>query len=172
MLFGLMDYTPVGFENATRDQFVARNQRPMVLGTRAHHLAMYAIYDAPIQMVADHPTAYENDPSFDFIRSIPAAWDETRFLAGAPGEWIALARRRGNDWYLGAMTGWTPRDVEIPLSFLSAAHYTAKTYADAADADRFPKKVTIDSRPLARGATLKIHLAPGGGFAAQLTPSR
>ncbi|HEY3441567.1 MAG TPA: glycoside hydrolase family 97 protein [Paludibaculum sp.] len=172
MLTGLMDYTPGGFENATREQFVPRNMRPMVLGTRAHQLAMYAIYDAPIQMVADHPTAYEGDPSFEFIRTIPPAWDETRFLAGVPGEWIALARRRGEDWYLGAMTGWTPRDVEIPLSFLTAARYNARTYADAADSDRFPKNVVIENRPLARGATLELHLAPGGGFAARLTPVR
>ncbi len=172
MITGPMDYTPGGFNNVTRDQFVSRDVRPMVMGTRAHHLAMYAVYEAPFQMVADHPTAYEGDPSFEFIRGVPASWNETRFLAGAPGEWIAVARRHGDDWYIGTMNGWSSRDVEIPLSFLTRPVYNARIYRDADDSDQSPKKDVIENRPLERGGVIKVHLAAGGGFAARLTPAR
>ena len=172
MLAGPMDYTPGGFDNVTKDEFVPRSQRPMVMGTRAHHLAMYAVYEAPIQTVADHPTAYEGDPSFEFIRQVPTTWDETRFVGGVPGEWIALARRRGENWYLGGMTGWQPREVELPLSFLAEGRFSAQTYSDAVDADRFPKKILIENKLVDRRTTLKVRMAPGGGFAARLTPAR
>ncbi len=168
MLAGPMDYTPGGFNNVTRDEFEPRNVRPMVMGTRAHHLAMYAVYLAPFQMVSDHPTAYEGDPAFEFIRGVPASWDETRFIAGGPGEWVAVARRRGFDWYIGAMTGWVARDIEIPLSFLKGSG-NAKVYKDAADADRNPKNIVIENRPVTPGDVIKAHLAPGGGLAIHIT---
>ena len=160
-----MDYTPGGFENATEAGFQPRGVRPMVQGTRAHHLAMYVVFEAPFQMVSDHPGAYENQPAFEFIKAAPAAWDETRVLNGAPGEFITMARRRGNDWFLGAMTNWTPRTLELPLSFLGEGRYTAEIYADAADAATSPKNVAIEKKSVDRNSTLKAVLAPGGGYA-------
>ena len=171
-LVGPMDYTPGGFENVTPGEFVARGLRPMVIGTRAHQLAMYAIYQAPIQMVSDHPQAYEGDPSFEFIKRAPAAWDETRYIGGTPGEWIAVARRSGQDWYLGSMTGSTARDVEIPLSFLGGGQFSAQLIRDAEDADQFPKKFVIENRQIDRRTTLKVRMASGGGFAARFTPAK
>lgn len=170
MLVGLMDYTPGGFDNVTKAEFEPRMRSPMVMGTRAHHLAMYAVYEAPIQMVSDRPAAYLDQPSFEFIKSVPATWDETRVLNGVPGEYITIARRRGNEWFLGSMTNWTPRQLDIPLTFLGDGRYRAEIYADAPDADRLPKNVSIQKRPVSRATNLKAQLAPGGGYAVRLIP--
>ena len=172
MLAGPMDYTPGGFRNVTKEEFEPRMEQPVVMGTRAHHLAMYAVYAAPIQMVADHPAAYDDQPEFEFIRNVPATWDETKFLNGVPGEYVTIARRRGNDWYLGSMTNWTPRRLELPLGFLGEGKYTAEMYADAPDAGRFPKKVVIETKSVDRNTILTLNLAMGGGCAARFRPVR
>jgi alpha-glucosidase len=172
MLAGPMDYTPGGFNNVSREEFVARSNAPMVMGTRAHHLAMYAVYEAPIQMVSDHPSAYEGQPSFEFIKSVPSSWDETKVLNGAPGEFVTIARRRGSEWYLGSMTNWTGRQFDLPLAFLGAGRYTAEIYADAPDAGRSPKHVTITRQTVDRTARLKAVLAPGGGYAVRFVPAK
>ena len=172
MLAGRMDYTPGGFDNVTRTEFEPRMQNPMVMGTRAHHLAMYVVYESPFQMVSDHPSAYEGQPAFEFIKSVPATWDETRVLNGEPGEYVTIARRRGNEWFLGSMTNWTVRQLDIPLTFLGSGRYTAQIYADAKDADRFPKNVIIEKKSVDRATHLKARLAPAGGFAARFRPAR
>jgi alpha-glucosidase len=170
MLAGPMDYTPGGFDNVTREEFVPRMQDPMVMGTRAHQLAMYVIFEAPFQMISDHPSAYEGQPTFDFIRSVPATWDETRALHGVPGEYITIARRSGEDWFLGSMSNWTSRTLDVSLDFLGAGRYDATVYADASDADRFPKKVVIDHRKVDAATVLEMSLAAGGGYAVRLSP--
>jgi len=91
MLTGPMDYTPGGFDNVTKDEFEPRQEHPMVMGTRAHQLAMYAVYEAPFQMVSDHPAAYKDQPAFEFIKRVPATWDETKVLNGDPGEYVTVA---------------------------------------------------------------------------------
>ncbi len=170
MLAGPMDYTPGGFENATNDGFVARNERPMVMGTRAHQLAMYVVYLAPFQMVSDDPLAYRDQPSFRFIQDVPATWDETRVLNGKPGEFITVARRRGTEWFLGSMTNWTPRETETALSFLAGGQYRAEIYADADDAGRMPKNVSIRNQVVDASTKLTMRLAPGGGLAVRFVP--
>jgi alpha-glucosidase len=172
MLAGMMDYTPGGFENVTRDEFVGRNARPMVMGTRAHQLAMYAIYEAPFQMVSDYPHAYQDQPAFEFIKAAPSTWDETRGINGLPGEYVTIARRRGNTWFLGGMTNWSPRHLEIPLTFLGSGRYTAEIYADASDADKYPKNVSIRKQTVDRTTVLKGDLAPGGGLAVRFVPAQ
>lgn len=170
MLVGQMDYTPGAFENSTREDFVPRMLNPMVMGTRAHQLAMYAVYEAAIQMVADHPGAYRDQPAFGFIRAAPATWDETKVLNGRPGEFITVARRKGNEWFLGSMTNWSARKLDVPLSFLGAGQYRAEIYADAPDADRSPKNVSIQRKTMDRTARLPIEMAPGGGCAVRFVP--
>jgi alpha-glucosidase len=171
MLSGPMDYTPGGFGNATQEDFVARNLRPMVLGTRAQQLALYVVYFAPIQMVADAPQAYDGQPEFQFIKDVPATWDETRGLQGRPGESITVARRSGRDWFLGSITNWSPRDVDVPLTFLGPGKFTAEIYEDATDAEQNPQHVTIEKKPVRQADTLKLHLAPGGGCAIRFVPA-
>jgi alpha-glucosidase len=172
MLPGLMDYTPGAFRNVTKAEFEPKNSNTTVMGTRAHQLAMYVVYDSPIQMVSDHPGAYEGQPAFQFIKDAPATWDETRVLNGDPGEYITRARRRGDQWFLGSMTNWTPRSLEVPLTFLGSGRYTAEIYADAPDADRVATNVAIQKQPVDRTTRLKMQLAPGGGYAVRFVPAK
>ena len=176
MLAGPMDYTAGAFNNVTENAFVARSTSPMVMGSRAHQLALYVVYQTPFQMVSDSPQAYKAkngggfDPAFEFIKDVPAAWDETRALSGTPGEYSTISRRSGKDWYLGSINGWEERDVDVPLSFLGAGEYTAEIYADADDADREPTHTAITKKTVRGGETLKLHLAKGGGCAARFWP--
>ncbi|HTX22034.1 MAG TPA: glycoside hydrolase family 97 protein [Candidatus Aquilonibacter sp.] len=165
MLAGPMDYTPGGFDNVTEDEFEPRMNQPMVMGTRAQQLAMYVVYDAPFQMVSDWPGNYEGQPAFQFIEDVPTTWDETKELNGVPGEYITMARRNGNDWYLGSMTDWTPRTLEVPLNFLGSGKFTAEIYADAKDAGQFPKHASIEKQTVQATGKLELQLAPGGGCA-------
>jgi alpha-glucosidase len=172
MLAGPMDYTPGGFRNVTRADFEPRGTLPMVMGTRAHHLAMYAVYFAPFQMVSDCPQAYDNDPSFNFIKDCPASWDETRVLAGDVVHDIAIARRHGDDWFLGVMNAGPARELDIPCNFLSSGPYTTDLYSDAPDSDRAPTHIHIESRTLTSADKLTIPLSPDGGFAAHFHLSK
>jgi alpha-glucosidase len=170
MLNGPMDYTPGGFDNATEANFIPRDDRPMVQGTRAQQLALYVIDFSPIQMVSDAPQAYAAQPSFQFIRDVPAAWDQTLALQGFPSKTVTIARRAGRDWFVGSITNWTPRTVTLPLNFLGAGQYTAQIYADAQDAAQHPTHVSIETKTVTNTGTLTLHLAPGGGAAIRLVP--
>jgi alpha-glucosidase len=171
MLAGPMDFTPGGFNNVTYDQFESRQTAPMVMGTRAHHLAMYVVYESPAQMVSDHPGAYRDQPSFSFLKAVPATWDETRVVNGRVGDYVTIARRRGKEWFAGSMTDWTGRDLEISLSFLGGGEYVADIYADAPEAGTDPKRVAIErDKAVNRSTTLKARLAPGGGYAVYIRP--
>ncbi len=170
MLAGPMDYTPGSFHNVTRDDFVPRMESPMTMGTRAHQLAMYAVYQAAIQMVADWPKAYEGQPAFEFIRNAPATWDETRVLNGRPGEFVTIARRHGKEWFLGSLTNWDARQLDLPLDFLGAGDYTATIYSDAPDADKHPENVRVEAKVVSRTSHLGAKLAPGGGYAVRFVP--
>jgi alpha-glucosidase len=170
MLGGLMDYTPGGFSNVTEDEFVARGKRPLVMGTRAQQLAMYAVYEAPIQMVSDSPKSYSDQPSFEFIQHAPATWDDTRVLSGEPGEYIVMARRSGKEWFVGSLTNRSGREIDVPLNFLGPGKYQAQIYADAPDADRYPKNVAITRRAVDQTMHLKAKLASGGGYAVRIIP--
>jgi len=172
MLVGRMDYTPGGFGNVTKVDFVPRDPHPVVMGTHAHHLAMQVVFESPFQMVSDHPTAYEGQPAFQFIKDVPSTWDETRVLNGEPGEYITMARRLGDTWFLGSMTNWSPRSFDIPLSFLGNGRHTAEIYAAASDADRFPKNVTIQKQPVDRSTILKAQVATGGGHVVRIAPAK
>ena len=170
MLLGPMDYTPGGFRNVAPEQFQASFLGPQVMGTRAHQLAMFVVYESPLQMVADSPDVYADGkgglaPGADFLSRVPASWDETRVLAGGIGEYIVVARRSGRDWYLGAMTNEQPRTLEVPLDFLPAADYQVTLWHDgdaATDVRREDRRIDAQHR------TLTLKLSPSGGAAAHL----
>ncbi|MEO5592161.1 MAG: glycoside hydrolase family 97 protein [Chitinophagaceae bacterium] len=170
MLTGPMDFTPGGFNNVTREDFIPRSNAPMVMGTRAHHTALYVIYQMQFGMVSDYPAAYEGQAEFDFIKKCPATWDEVKVLNGVPGEYITIARRSGNDWYLGSITNWEARKLSIPLSFLKAGKYTAEIYADAPDAAIHPKLTIISKQVIDNKTILQANLATGGGYCVRLVP--
>jgi alpha-glucosidase len=165
MLAGPMDYTPGCFNNATKEQFQAREVNPMCQGTRAHQLAMYVVFESPLSMVSDYPEIFDHKPEMEFIEKVPTVWDETKVVNGDPSKFVTIARRQGADWFLGAMTNWDARDMEIPLNFLGQGEFEAQIFADGADADKIPTNVTISKKLLKAGDTITIHLAPGGGAA-------
>lgn len=169
MLAGPMDYTPGAFHNVTPEAFVARQRAPMAIGTRCHQLAMYVIYESPLQMVSDYPGAYRGQVGAEFLRIVPTTWDETRFLSGAIGEYIALARRHGTDWFVGAMTD-ASRTLTLPLHFLGDGVYNATVYTDEAHAAMRPTEATTTRMGLTAADTLTLRLAPGGGTAVHFTP--
>jgi alpha-glucosidase len=172
MLAGPMDYTPGGFRNVTRDAFRPQDRLPLVMTTRAHQLAMYVVYDSPLQMVSDHPGAYRGEPGADFLRAVPASWDETRVIEGRIGEFILVARRRGREWYVGGMTNEAARTLRLPLDFLGRGAHRLTEYADGAGAAADPKQVTVSARRVRAGGTLTVRLAPSGGYAARFVPSK
>jgi alpha-glucosidase len=169
MLAGPLDYTPGGFRNVTPAEFEPRDKAPLVMTTRAHGLAMYVVYDSPLQMVADYPGAYRGQPGAEFLKEVPASWDETRVLAGEIGKYVVVARRRGDSWFVGAMNNEEPRTLRVPLNFLSR-RYSLKAYADGEGAAADPKRLSVTNVNVKAGDTLTLKLAPGGGYAARLSP--
>ena len=175
MMAGPVDYTPGGMLNATKADFKPVFNRPMTQGTRCHQLAMYVVYESPLQMLADSPSNYRREPeSLAFISQVPVEWDEMRVLDAKIGEYIVVARRRGTQWWVGAMTSWTARDLEIDLSFLASSPYkifpgpwTAEIHRDGANADRAAVDYVREVRQVGPGDKLKIQMAPGGGWAAR-----
>ena len=167
MLPGPMDYTPGAMVNANKDAFFGNNGNPMSQGTRAHQMAMYVLYEAPLQMLADSPTRYEKEqPSTDFISQIPTTFDETVAIDGQMGEYLVLARRKGTTWYVGAMTNWTARDITLPLHFLSPGAHEALMVTDGVNAQKNATDHVIKTQTVKSGDRLQLHLAPGGGMAA------
>jgi len=166
MLAGPMDYTPGGFRNATPATFEVRAEMPLVQNTRGQTLAMYVVYDSPLQMVSDDPSAYRGEAGFDFIKRVPTAWDETRFIQGEPGEDIVLARRQGKTWYLGAMTADRARTEKVSLGFLPPGRWTATAWQDGEGA----RQVQRTQRTVTRNDVLSLSLAAAGGAAVMLEP--
>jgi alpha-glucosidase len=124
----------------------------------------------PLAMVADYPEAYQNQPGLEFISKVPTVWDETKVLSGEVANYIVMARRNGDTWYLGAMTNWDPRNLKVPLSFLGSGEFEAQVFADGADADKVATSLSVTKTRVNAGDTFNAHLAPGGGVAVILTP--
>jgi alpha-glucosidase len=171
MLAGPMDFTPGALRNAQPKQFRVVFERPMSQGTRAHQLAMYVVYESPLQMLSDSPTEYEREPDvMTFLSAVPTVWDETRALAGVAGEYVAVARRRGAEWYVGAMANDSAHTLAVDLSFLGDGAYEMDAWQDGPNADREGEDYAHVRRAVARGDRLTLPLAPGGGFAARIRP--
>ncbi|GAA3703605.1 glycoside hydrolase family 97 protein [Sphingomonas cynarae] len=167
MLAGPIDYTPGGYRNHTPETFAIAATGPQTQTTRAAELAKYVVYESPLQSVADTPDAYRGQPGLDFLAAVPATWDETRFLTGSIGESIAIARRRGDRWYIGAMTD-TARRMTIPLSFLKPGRHGVRLWGDGAA----PTDVAASSSTVQADDTLTLDLAAAGGAAAIIAPLR
>jgi alpha-glucosidase len=171
MFLGPMDFTPGAMLNATKTTFAQVYDRPMAMGTRCHQLAMYVVYESPLQMLADSPSNYMREPeAMEFLGPVPSVWDETRVLDAKIAEYVVVVRRNGRDWYIGAMTNWTPRDLEIDLSFLPAGTLRMEAYQDGVNAGRMAGDYKLVKSQVNRNARMKIHLAEGGGWAARIHP--
>jgi alpha-glucosidase len=164
MLAGPMDYTPGAMRNGTPASFQVRAVMPQTQSSRGQGLAMYVVYDSPLQMVSDDPDAYRGAAGFDFIRRVQSAWDETRFLSGEPGRDIVLARRQGTTWYIGAMradaAGGDARHTEkLSLRFLPPGRYRATVWEDGDS----PTDIRRSERMVTPADGLALQLAAAGG---------
>ena len=170
---GPMDYTPGAMTNVNTAKHRADNDNPMSEGTRAHQLAMYVVYDAPLQMLADSPTRYRANPEcIQIISLVPTVFDESMTLDGKVGEYIVTARRKGDTWYVGAMTNRTPRSVQIPLSFLGDDNYTMTYVADGINTDIDASDHKHASVSVNASTTVTADMAPAGGWMAIISPQR
>jgi alpha-glucosidase len=169
MFLGPMDYTPGAMRNATKETFRPIHTQPMAMGTRCHQLAMYVVYESPLQMLSDTPSNYLREPeTMEFLAPVPTEWDETKVLAGRIAEYVVVARRNGKDWYIGAMSNWTSRTVDIDLSFLPDGNFTMDAYRDGINADRNASDYRKTTASVNRTTKLKLQLASGGGWAARI----
>jgi alpha-glucosidase len=170
MVAGPMDFTPGAMRNAAQRDFKPIFHRPLSQGTRAHQLAMYVVYESPLQMLADSPSNYLREPeAMEFLGPVPAVWDETLPLDGRVGEYVLVARKAANgDWYIGAMTNWTARDLTLDLAFLESGSYRLDAWQDGPNAASFAEDCKKTSLNVRKGDKLTLKLAPGGGWAARL----
>jgi alpha-glucosidase len=173
MVAGPMDYTPGAMVNMDSVNFSAKFTRPQSLGTRAHQVAMYVIYESPLQMLSDSPSNYmKEQETTDFIKNIPVVWDDIVCLDGKVGDFALIARRSGEEWFVGAMTDWKSRTMDIDFSFLPAGNYKIEIFRDGVNADRYAGDYKIANETIKSGARLRIHMAPGGGWAARVSPAK
>jgi len=168
MLAGQMDYTPGAFLNVTKAQY--KNQTPAVVwNTRAAELSKFVIYESPLTVVCDHPDNILNQSGADFLKLVPTTWDDIHFIDGYPGDYVAIAKRSGTDWYIGAMNNSQQKEIVIKLDFISEGDHSIKIWADAKDANKEPKNLKITSGHVKSGDVLKIKLANNGGWVARIT---
>ena len=167
MVAGPMDYTPGAMVNANEKNFKKIFTQPMSMGTRCHQLAMYVVYESPLQMLCDNPSNYLKEPEcMEFLSEVPTVWDTTIVLSAKIGNHIALARKHDDKWFLGAMTNWDPRDLEIDLSFLGEGEYKIEIWQDGLNAKRYAADFKKKIKAISAKSKLNISLAPGGGWVA------
>jgi len=171
MVAGPMDYTPGAMLNTNKEEFYINFKSPMSRGTRAHQTSMYVIYDSPLQMLCDNPSNYKKEPVYTkYISRFPTVWDKTIALEGKIGEYVVIARKNGNNWYIGGMTNWDKRSFSIPLTFLDGKKYKVEILKDGINADKHAADYQLISKEVNAGESLEIGMAAGGGYTAILTP--
>ncbi|QKG58089.1 glycoside hydrolase family 97 protein [Hymenobacter sp. BRD128] len=163
LLAGPTDYHLGGFRAVPPTQFRPQYTRPLMVGTRAHMLAMYVVLESYLTMVCDYPTAYEGQPGFDFIRALPTVWDETRVPLAEVAQYVCIARRKGTDWFVGALNNSQPRTLSLKLDFLPPGEYQASFWADAPDVATQPNHLLQKTLTVTRQTALPLDLASGGG---------
>ncbi len=170
MLAGPMDYTQGAMRNASKGNYFPVNSEPMSQGTRCRQLAEYVVFEAPVTMLCDSPSNYMREQEcLDFIAGVPEVWDETVALDGKISEYVVIARRSADVWYVGGMTDWTARSLDIDLSFLGDGRYEIELYRDGANASRAARDYKLEILPVPDSRKLTVPMAPGGGFAAKIT---
>jgi len=171
MLAGPMDYHQGSFRGEPVDQFKPRNTAPIVMGTPTFMLATYVVFENHLPMVADYPSAYRGNPATPVLAEIPASWDETKFLAGEVAEYIVMARRHGDAWYIGAMNAGPARTVNVPLNFLGEKSYRAEICTDD-PAWQTNHSVVTRSQSVTANQSLPLKLESAGGYVARLSPGK
>lgn len=166
---GPADFTPGGMNNMQPDNYRASRPNSGAMGTRAFQMALYVVLESGVQMLADNPTRYyQNDDCTRYIASVPTTWDETRCLEARAGEYLVVAKRKGKKWFIGAITNGTPRDLTLPLNFLSGGQHKMTAYKDGVNADYQAMHYNKVEQNVTASTSLNIHLAKNGGWAAAI----
>jgi alpha-glucosidase len=173
MIAGPMDYTPGAMVNMDRANFTPQFSRPESQGTRVHQMALYVAYESPLQMLADNPTNYMKEQECtDFIVKVPVVWDDIKVLKGKVGDYLLLARRSGKEWFVGGLTDWSARDMELDLSFLGQGEFVMDIFQDGINAERYAGDFKHLKLEVRTDLKMQIHLAPGGGWVARISPKQ
>lgn len=170
MFAGPMDYTPGAMHNENEKTFTINWSSPMSMGTRCHEMAKYVIFESPLQMLCDNPTNYLKEPEcLSFIAKVPVTWDETRCINASISHYVTVARKHGNDWYIGSMTNFTSRSFDVPLTFLDEGQYEVTIFKDGVNAARRAEDYASETFYVTNKSILNLKLASGGGFACRIT---
>jgi alpha-glucosidase len=169
MLAGPLDYHCGSFHNVPRQKFAPRNIAPVTMGTRAHELARYVVYENYLPMTVDYPNAYRNQPGFEFLVQVPTTWDETKVLNGRIGSYLTVARRHETRWYIGSMAGNDEQTLTIPLNFIGPGNYMAEIWSDDLTVLDDATKVLRHKREVNAADRLEAKLAPAGGQVIRLS---
>ena len=173
MLSGPLDYEPGLLDNASKEQFRPIGQKVMSQGTRCHQLAMFVVFDSPMQIFSGNPSQAWLEPGFmQLLGSLPTTWDETKVLEAKVSDYIITARKKNNDWYIAGMTDWTAREFILNLNFLDQGKYKAELCADGINAKTYPSDYTITNFEVHKDQPLKIKMAEGGGFLLKLSKEK
>jgi alpha-glucosidase len=173
MVAGPMDYTPGAMVNMERENFTPHFTRPSSQGTRVHQMALYVVFESPLQMLSDSPSNYMREQECtDFLVGIPTVWDDLKVLEARIGDYLLLARRSGNDWFIGALTDWTSRKLNLDISFLPAGEYVMEIFRDGVNAASYAQDYKHLKTSVRSGDKINIELAPGGGWVAKISPKK
>jgi alpha-glucosidase len=169
MFAGTMDYIPATMRNSTKDNFRPIADYPMGQGTRAHAMALWVVLNSPLTMLPDSPSDYYREKECaEFLKKLPVVWDETLLLKGKISEYTVMARRSGNEWYIGAITNWDKRTLQLETDFLAAGKYSLEAIEDGINANVRAEDYRKTILTFQGGDTLKLSLAPGGGWIARI----
>lgn len=170
MTAGPMDYLPATLNNAQREQFYHGGNRPVGLGTRSHSIALSVVFESAITMIPDSPADYIKEPECTkFLSSIPVVWDETKVIDAKVGEYVVIARRSGEDWFLAAITNWDARDIDVKLDFLSDGTYNAEYLEDGANSATRAIDYKKCNKKVDATSDIKMKLTTGGGWVGKIS---
>ena len=174
MTAGPLDYTSGAMDNYPVGEYAGTGDNPGSVGTRAHQMALMALYEAPLQMLCDSPTKYEkNAECLAFMAKVPTVWEDVRGLGGTPETFAAIARKaKGGVWYAAGITNSEARDFELDTSFLGKGVWTAEVFRDAPDSDKSPTHYVRETKRVKSGEKMALRMARGGGFAVRFAPVR
>ena len=176
MLCGPMDYTPGGFRNKTPETFRIIDDMgpgPFVMNTRAHQLAQFVVYESPLQVACDSPYNYRVSPAgTEFLKVVPTVWDDTKVLDGFPGDFIVMARKSKNSWYVGGLANETGKTLNISLDFLGIGTFTVKIFSDPDEVADYPDRLMVSEKTVTAKDNLELVMGGSGGVAMQIVPAK
>lgn len=172
LLAGAADYHLGGFRSLPKDKFKVQQSNPYVLSTRCHMLAMYVVLESYLGMVCDTPEAYEGQPGFEFIQAVPTTWDRTVVLDASVNEYVMIARKKNEEWYVGAINNSKARNIDVTFDFLERGNYTVTIYTDTENGDVNPNELNKEQIQVTPDSHLPIRLAADGGMVLKITKQK